>query len=332
MASLSNEEIQKLKAQGFTDNEIQEALKEVDSSPQSSILPVPQPMHPMNEAGMRASSFYHQPSENLIKWQLELNDILERAEHILREDIVMIRDGTMSWEINPDSNRKIFNEYGVQEIMRTLSMYINRNTILADYENQEIKDKVYDFGVELNNLIFMKYEHIFSGVEREKVFEEIHGMKFDEYVKEFIILNFPAYFNKYFGGNVEYVNNSWVKVYDNGTVQQISSMTIGMLHKKIKQGFFSTSMTIATEVNQEVFKRELEKRKNYPIIHREIVDLVHSAYKRALYGGERTSLREARSIMQSETVMPPNVNVMTGEQRKERGIINPLRYIGGKYK
>ena len=82
----------------------------------------------------------------MIRWQLELNDILERAEHILRGDIPMFRDGHIIWERNKMPEYNCFNEYGVQEVLKVLSMYINRNTILSDYSNQEINFKVYDFG------------------------------------------------------------------------------------------------------------------------------------------------------------------------------------------
>ena len=184
------------------------------------------------------TSFYASPQDNLIKFQLELNDLLERAEHILKEDVIMIENGVMSWTGHPEQERRIFTDYGVHEIMRILAMYLNRNTILSDYEPDEINDKVYDFGKEVNDLIFMKYDDM--------------G------------LNNP------------------------------------------------------------------EKRKNYPMLVREIIDMVHSAYKRALYGQERESLRTARQISQSEQINPINVN--TGDVRKERGFLNPARWVLGKFK
>lgn len=232
--NLSQQQVIELKQQGFSDAEISGAINELETERK---LPK---VNNSQQTQSPLSTFYHTPSDNLVKWQLELNDILERAEHILREDVVVMKDNKMTWAENPNQERRIFNDYGVQEIMRILSMYINRNTILSDYEPDEIDNKVFDFGIELSNLIFMKYEN--------------------------------------FG--------------------------------------------LTT----------LEKRKNYPMLHIQIKDVVHSAYKRALYGAEKTSLREARSIQQSEQIMPPNINIATGEMKKERGILNPMRLIGGKYK
>ena len=66
---------------------------------------------------------------------------------------------------------------------------------------------------------------------------------------------------------------------------------------------------------------------------REMVDIVHSSYKRALHGGEKRSLREARSITQTEAIAG-GVTVNAGGQTspQSRGILNPMRYVAGKYK
>ena len=217
------EQIKILKAQGYSNAEINQAL-----SNDSQQMETPQSM------------FSYNPDDNLIKWQLELNDILERAEHILREDIPEFKNGNIQWKINPDKKRRIFNDYGVKEIMRILSMYVNRNTILSDYEPKEIKDIVFDFGIELNNLIFMKYENF--------------GLT------------------------------------------------------------------------------DLEKRKNYPMLVRQIVDMIHSTYNRAKYGREKTSLRTARQIQQTENVSPFSSGYNVPQQPQERSMLNPMRYIGGKFK
>lgn len=239
---ITQEEYNQYLAQGYSEKDIQEALQtanqEISLQEKYNQLVA---SSPVVSNPVQTSAFYHNPTDNLVKWQLELNDILERAEHILREDIVMIDNGKMSWVPHPHPEKRIFYDYGVQEIMRILAMYLNRNTILSDYEPDEINYKVYDIGKEVNDLIYMKYESF--------------GL-------------------------------------DNA-----------------------------------------EKRKNYPMLVREIIDIVHSAYKRALYGQERESLRTAREIHQQEQINSnPNINVNTGEMRKERGMLNPARWVLGKFK
>ena len=185
---LSQQDIEDLRQQGYSDEQIGQAIEEVESEPQMDLDP---------QAMSKTSSFITQKDENLIRWQLELNDILERAEHILRGDVPKYVNGTLIWVDNPFPDQNPLSEWGVQEVMKILAMYINRNTILSDYNNDEINWKVYDFGRRLNNLFFMRYDEL--GMDNE------------------------------------------------------------------------------------------QKRKNYEILVGEMVDLVHSAYKRALHGGERRS-------------------------------------------
>jgi hypothetical protein len=78
----------------------------------------------------------------------------------------------------------------------------------------------------------------------------------------------------------------------------------------------------------------LEKRKIYPILVRYLVDIVRNAYQRAMHGGERLSLREARQVSQTEMINPAgsvNFNNNATGNNKERSVFNPLRYLRGKF-
>lgn len=238
MQQLSQQDINELKREGYSEKEIQSALNEIQM--EDSIQPTNMMQDPRQMA--QHSAFAPQLQDNLIKWQLELDNILERCEHILRGDKLVFRDGNIIWQSNEDMKDNILNEYGVSEVMRILSMYLNRNTILSDYSDEEIRAKVLDFGRELNDLFFMKYEE----------------------------------------------------------------------------------MGLTT----------LEKRKNYPMLIREMVDIVHSAYKRALHGGEKRSLREARSIHQTEQIAGQGGGVVVNNSvpQSTRGVLNPMRYVMGKVK
>lgn len=239
--SLTQQDIEDLKKAGYTEAQIQQAVLELEKEDlQSDYQSAGNKRDPRSFAqqsafGSRANA------EDLVKWQLELNDILERAEHILRGDIVEFEEGHLIWKKNPNPKENCLNDFGVKVIMKILANYINRNTILSDYEQEEINYKVFDFGRELNNLIFMKYEEM--GMDTE------------------------------------------------------------------------------------------DKRKEYPMLVRVMVDIVHSSYKRALKGGERRSLREMIQISQSHSSQAQGgvtVN-QTGMPQKTRGILNPMRYVAGKY-
>lgn len=233
---------QKYRDAGYSDAEIQQAILEIQqeesgSSLQQSYARTQQ----ANQMGVQSNTMvagnYNQ--DNLIKWQLELDSILERIEHILRGDKPTMQNGNMIF-LPPDSDDdKLFNDHGVAEIMRILTMYLNRNTILSNYDEITIQWKVLDFGFEISDLIFLKYE--------------------------------------------------------------------------------------------EMGLNTLEKRKRYPMIVRELVDAVHSSFLRALNGGERDSLRQARQITQSENIMAQGNMPSGGNYGRERSPLNPMRLFKGKY-
>jgi len=238
MMSLTNEQRRELKNNGYTDQQIEKALLETEEDELTEGYN--EQMDPTNDPRMDSqhSAFAVGQQDDLVKWQLELNDILERAEHILRGDVPEWKNGHMVWQPNPHPENNPLNVAGVQEILKLLAMYINRNTILSDYDNDEINFKVFDFGRRLNNYIFMRYDEI--GMDTE------------------------------------------------------------------------------------------QKRKSYETIVGEMVDLVHSAYKRALHGGERRSLREMIHISQNSQSFGQGVDPM-GNRMAERSFLNPMRMIKGKY-
>lgn len=242
---ITQQQLQMLKAEGYSDKEIAEAWQEVSREQQLKQQYQGAKQNNIDPRSMsQASMFSFNPNENMIKWQLELNEILERIEHVLRGDIVQFNEGHQIWvkleENHPD---RLLNDQGVQDVMRILSMYLNRNTILGNYTDEEVNDKVFDFGDRLNTLFYTKYEQIgLNTSEKRKSFEMLWGM---------------------------------------------------------------------------------------------LVDVVHSAYTRAIGGQERSSLREARQLQQLEQVNAPNtinVNNASGMGARTRGVFNPMRYIVGKYK
>jgi len=242
--NLSQGDFEDLKKQGYSQSEIQQAVTEVEKEELGGSYSDVQTRRTADpRQNSQISAFSSKGNDDIIRWQLELNDILERAEHILRGDVPRFRDGHVVWETcaNPENNP--LNNVGVQEIMKILALYINRNTILSDYNNFEINCKIYDFGRAINNLIFMR--------------DDEFGMD------------------------------------------------------------------------------TAEKRKSYEMLVTELKDIVHSAYKRALHGAEKRSLREMVSVSQATTTQAQLGSGMTlnqnGQPTKERGLLNPMRYVRGKY-
>lgn len=57
-----------------------------------------------------------------------------------------------------DEDKKPFNEYGVAEFMRTLSMYVTKETFLSYYDEERINEIMGDLGDALNNFLYCNYE------------------------------------------------------------------------------------------------------------------------------------------------------------------------------
>ena len=57
-----------------------------------------------------------------------------------------------------DDAKKPFNEYGVAEFMRTLSMYLTKETFLSYYDEERINEIMGDLADALNNFLYCNYE------------------------------------------------------------------------------------------------------------------------------------------------------------------------------
>ncbi len=106
-----------------------------------------------NAAG---SMFAANQDPNLIEYQLDMDNILERIEHLLKGEKLVIKDGNAVYESLEED--QIFNEHGVQFLMNIMSFYLNRNTVLSNYSSERIDEILFDLGNELVDQIFLNYE------------------------------------------------------------------------------------------------------------------------------------------------------------------------------
>jgi len=237
---LSQQDLADLKKQGFSENEIAKAVSEIEKEEleesTSGIKRDPR-------SHSQQSAFSTGRMDDIARYQLELNDLLEQTEHILKGDIVVWEEGMKIWDENPNPEKNPLNKEGIRKIMLELQNYINRHIILGDYDERDINKIMKDYGRKLTNLMFMKYEEM--GMDDE------------------------------------------------------------------------------------------EKRQEYASIVMNVVNLVYGSYSRAKDGGERRSLREMISIQgnyqQNGMIGGQGQNMGNGQQQKQRGILNPLRYVAGKY-
>ena len=179
---------------------------------------------------MQQNMWQDQREKSMIQDQLDLAPELERIEHLLRGHVIRKdAEGNEEWQEPEDPDFKILNEYGVHQIMNVISFYINKDTLLSNYDEDTILQKMEDFATDLADLIFMKYREM--------------GM--------------------------------------------------------------DTS----------------EKRKSFAILVRQIQDIIHSTYLRALGGKERESLRRHMHVSETQGMPSQNFQQMGGSKW------NPLNWL-----
>lgn len=116
---------------------------------------------PVQENSMSSQAYSNMSGDqgNLIQWQLELDNILERIENLLRGH-VLTDDGNGNIDFRPpeDKSLVILNEYGVQLVMNFISFYMNRNTILSNYKEERINEILRSVGHTLSDVFYINYE------------------------------------------------------------------------------------------------------------------------------------------------------------------------------
>lgn len=161
---LSQQDVADLKKQGYSDQDIAKAVGEIEKeqltgSSQTKVDP---------RTNSQTSAFSSRNMDDIARYQLELNDLLEQTEHILKGDIVVWKEGTKIWDANPKPENNPLNTEGIRKIMLDLQNYINRHIILGDYEDGDINRIMTDYGKKVTDLIFMKYEEMGMDTEEKR--------------------------------------------------------------------------------------------------------------------------------------------------------------------
>jgi hypothetical protein len=99
------------------------------------------------------------PKQNLVEWELDFQPELIEIGRSLRCDIVKVDNkGNQAWVENPDKTKIFLNELGVNDVLRKISLLVNKNKVLSNYTIEEIKERVQMIGHELRVLIYNNSE------------------------------------------------------------------------------------------------------------------------------------------------------------------------------
>lgn len=162
---LSDQDIMDLKKQGFSDQQISKAIQEVNNEELEEARAVQQP----NQSG-RASSFSSPKTDDMARFQIELNDLLEQFEHVLRGDEVKFEEGKRIWIDNPRPEENPLNDHGVKAIMSEIQTYVNKHIILGDYEQQDINLIMRQYSRKIRNWLFLKAEEFGMNTDLKRTY------------------------------------------------------------------------------------------------------------------------------------------------------------------
>jgi hypothetical protein len=225
---------------------------------------------------MQQDHFLEKEERSMVKEQLDLSDQITRIDYLLKGySLQPNKDGELVWTEPVAEDMKVFSDYGVQLIMNTICFYLNQNTLLSNYKEEEIKHKMLEFTRELIYALFSNYEKIFRYPSVESCIEQLRKRLERQ-------SQITAYANQ-----LKDINLSPEEVYK----------------KKIHE--------IEDDIEEEIEKIKQtmikEKLKRFTLLIRVVQDTVHSTYQRAWNGQERSSLRQHMTISESKGnhPMPP---------------------------
>jgi len=138
--------------------------------------------------------------QNLAEAQLDVNDTLTKISHLLQQDVLKPneeKNGKLEWIPITDSKKRVLTSEGVDKIMQVMQSYINKETLLSNFDEKMIMRRMLEFSLAFSALIFMKYEVYFrtptldeckdllkerldEKLKKRKIAKELQGMEFNE--------------------------------------------------------------------------------------------------------------------------------------------------------
>lgn len=198
--------------------------------------------------------------------QLNIELELERLSNLLQGKVAKrADDGEIYWEEPEDNANVILSEAGINLVMDTARFYVNKNTLLSNYDEQTINDKMEDLSTSLADALFMSYEKYFLYPTFKEIEAVLKGRL--ERKREDIIATCDLRQEEYDKDLI------WEKLVDqiNPTVER-------------------------EKIREQLIKNKL---KGYDLLLRKVQDFIHSAYQRAWKGQERITLRQHHFIQES---------------------------------
>lgn len=201
-----------------------------------------------------------QQERGLAESQIDVEEIIDNIHNlILGKEYIDEGEGFKKWVDTKDIKMKTLSKWGVHRIMQTIRFHINKNNLLSNFDESQINRLMLSFTTEMNDLVLLKYEHLF----KEATFEECKEILKDR-LKEKV---------------------------------NIKKFTLEVLGRKIdeiqinKEVMLEMENRIEDEIKSIKQEQRRERLKEYGLLLEEIESQVYATYNRAYRGEERGSLR-----------------------------------------
>jgi len=219
---------------------------------------------------MRQDIMLQEQDKGMISEQLDVSEILNNMYYLLKGYVLTREEktGIMKWTPPTNNDMIILSDYGVNYVLGAVQWYVNKNTLLSNYETEDILVKMEDFATTITDNIFMDYENMFCYPTLKDCQDEI-----EKRVKKKVDTRMFA-----------------LKLF--GKTEKESDVRDNILKEMEER--IEHEMTV---ISQQKLKSKL---KRFESIIRFVQDTVHSAYNRAWKGQERRTLREHIHITESK--------------------------------
>lgn len=223
---------------------------------------------------MQQEQALQEKERGMIGEQLDVNEILDRVHHLLQGHIVR-RDektGTSYWAEPENNDQKVLTEHGVNYLMGAIQWYLNKNTLLSNYDEQVINNKMLDLSITLIDNMFMEYDKMFlqpTLLECEKELQDRLQKKLEQ---------------REFRANI---------MKNNFDADKEAEKLLKEIEPRIDNELES--------IRQQKVKNKL---KRFESLMRFVQDTIHSAYMRAWKGQERTTLRQHIHVSETKGMIP----------------------------
>jgi len=167
--------------------EVEEIMEEEQTSPYDDAMANASIHTQVNQGNLassqnRALQYQMEEAEQtLAEAQLDCDRTIDKINHLLKQDVYRMDEakGIMDWFAIVDAKKRVLTEEGVDKIMQVIQSYINKETLLSNFDEKMIDRRMLEFALALSALLFMKYEVYFRVPTKEECYD-ILKLRIDE--------------------------------------------------------------------------------------------------------------------------------------------------------